>query len=142
MKIATRKGKTNVFDLSFPTELLPDLETYLNVWRPILAERTNYKYPHVFLNRYGNPWNSAASFGLSVKQQIYRYLGKHTSPHMIRTVWATEWIKNTHGDFYTAAVMLNDRLETVIANYAELLEEDVAEKADRLISERMNGHGK
>ena len=43
--------------------------------------------------------------------------------------------------FYTAAVMLNDRLETVIANYAHLLEEDVAEKADRIIEER-NGQGK
>jgi hypothetical protein len=32
--------------------------------------------------------------------------------------------------------MLNDKLETVIANYAHLLEEDVAEKADRLHDER------
>ena len=37
--------------------------------------------------------------------------------------------------------MLNDRLETVIANYAHLLEEDVAEKAFRLLEER-NGQGK
>ncbi len=61
---------------------------------------------------------------------------------MIRTIWATEWIKNTHGDFYTAAVMLNDKLETVIKNYSELLEEDVAEKAYRLVNERMNKSGK
>ncbi len=60
---------------------------------------------------------------------------------MIRTIWATEWIKNTHGDFYTAAVMLNDKLETVIKNYSELLKEDVAEKAYRLVNERMNNHG-
>ena len=56
-------------------------------------------------------------------------------------VWVTEWIRNTHGDFYTAAIMLNDRLETVIASYAHLLEEDVAEKAYRLIEER-NGQEK
>ena len=32
--------------------------------------------------------------------------------------------------------MLNDRIETVIANYAHLLEEDVTEKVYRLIEER------
>jgi hypothetical protein len=32
--------------------------------------------------------------------------------------------------------MLNDRLETVIANYSHLFEEDVAEKAYRVIEAR------
>ena len=72
---------------------------------------------------------------------VYRYTGKHWHPHIVRSVWATEWIRKTHGDFYTAAIMLNDKLETVIANYAHLLEENVAEKAYKLIDER-NGQGK
>jgi len=141
LKVAARKGKINIFDLPFPTELVPDLETYLNVWRPILAGKADHKYSNVFLTRYGTPWIENRKFYLSTKLHVHRYLGKHFNPHMIRTVWATEWIKNTRGDFYTAAVMLNDRLETVIANYAELLEEDVAEKADKLITERMNANG-
>jgi hypothetical protein len=37
--------------------------------------------------------------------------------------------------------MLNDNIQTVIGKYAHLLEEDVAEKAYRLIDER-NGQGK
>ena len=78
---------------------------------------------------------------ISTKSTVYRYTGKHWHPHIIRTVWATEWIRKTHGDFYTAAIMLNDRLETVIAKYTHLLEEDVAEKAYRLLAER-NGQGK
>ena len=69
---------------------------------------------------------------------VYRYTEKHWHPHTIRTVWTTEWIRKTHGDFYTAAIMLNDRLETVIANYAHLLKDDMAEKAYRLIEERYN----
>jgi hypothetical protein len=32
--------------------------------------------------------------------------------------------------------MLNDTLQTVIENYAHLLHENVAEKADRLITQR------
>ena len=78
---------------------------------------------------------------ISTKSTVYRYTGKDWHPHIIRTVWATEWIRKTHGDFYTAAIMLNDRLETVIAKYTHLLEEDVAEKAYRLLAER-NGQGK
>jgi hypothetical protein len=71
---------------------------------------------------------------------VYRYTGKNWHPHIIRTVWATEWLRNS-GDFHTAAIMLNDRLETVISNYSHLLDEDVAEKAYRLIEER-NDQGK
>jgi phage terminase large subunit-like protein len=71
----------------------------------------------------------------------YRYTGKHWHPHIVRTVWATEWLRQPPHDFYTAAIMLNDKLEAVIANYAHLLEEDVAEKADRLL-DRRNGRGK
>ena len=71
---------------------------------------------------------------------MYTYTGKALHPHMIRTIWATEWIRQTHGDFYTAAIMLNDRLETVIAKYTHLLD-NVAEKAYRLIEER-NDKGK
>jgi hypothetical protein len=40
--------------------------------------------------------------------------------------------------FYKAAIMLNDKLETVIANYAHLLEEDVAVEAYRLVEERLS----
>jgi len=141
LKVAAKKGKINIFDLPFPTELVPDLETYLNVWRPILAGQADHKYSNVFLTKYGTPWIKATNFYQPTKLHIHRYLGKHFNPHMIRTVWATEWIKNTHGDFYTAAVMLNDKLETVIANYSELLEEDVAEKADRFITERIKANG-
>lgn len=71
---------------------------------------------------------------------MYRHTGKHWHPHIIRTVWATEQIRNGL-DFLDVAKMLNDRLETVIAAYAHLRDEDVAVKADRLIDERI-GQGK
>jgi hypothetical protein len=44
-------------------------------------------------------------------------------------------------DFLDVAKILNDRVETVMANYAHLRDENVVEKADRLIDER-NGQGK
>ena len=140
LKIGSKRGKTNIFDLPFPSELVAVLEEYLTTWRPILLTKAGRPDTHVFLTQYGAPY-AGPTLRASTKQIIYRYTGKHWHPHNIRTVWTTEWIKKTHGDFYTAAIMLNDSLQTVIANYAHLLEEDVAEKADRLIKER-NGQGK
>ena len=135
LKVSQRKGKTNILDLPFPNKLVPHLEIYLNTWRPILIANCPEPPLHVFLNRYGKP-HTRKALTRSTGQIVYRYTGKYWHPHIIRTVWTTEWIRNTHGDFYTAAVMLNDTLETVIHNYAHLLEEDVAEKAYRLVEER------
>ncbi|HEY5869743.1 MAG TPA: hypothetical protein VI542_29955 [Candidatus Tectomicrobia bacterium] len=135
LKIALKKGRPNVFDLPFPATLVPVLEDYLTTWRPILCAVSARPENHVFLTQHGQPYR-LNPLGATVKNIVYRYTGKAWHPHLIRTVWATEWIRKTHGDFYTVAFMLNDKLETVIANYAHLLEEDVAEKAYRLIDER------
>jgi integrase len=139
LKVSEKRGKTNIFDLPFPPALVPRLEEYMTVWRPLL-ETPSKPLTYLFVNRDGNPWSHPGLQRL-VRTTVYRYTGKFFHPHIVRTIWATEWIKNTHGDFYTAAVMLNDTLEIVIKKYTYLLEEDVAEKAYRLIEQR-NGHSK
>jgi site-specific recombinase XerD len=139
LKVATRRGRTNVFDVPFPQQLIPLLENYLATWRPILLARAGHPDNHVFLTTQGTPYNQT-NLTRTTQDIVYSYTGKHWHPHIVRTVWATEWIRNG-GDFLTVAKMLNDRLETVIANYAHLLEEDVAENAYRLIDER-NSQGK
>lgn len=141
LKIASKRGQANVFDLPFPPTLVPILEDYLAIWRPILLTRASHpeQEHHVFLTKNATPYQQKV-LALGLRVLIYSYTGKHWHPHIIRTVWATEWLRNS-GDFHTAAIMLNDTLETVIANYSHLLEEDVAEKAYRRIEER-NGQGK
>ena len=139
LKIARKRGKENVFSLPFPPTLVPRLEEYLQLWRPLLLDES-HPSAYVFPTERGGPYTPKH---LTEKTSliVYRYTGKHWHPHIIRSVWATEWIRKTHGDFYTAAMMLNDKLETVIAHYAHLLDEDVAEKAYRLLDER-NSQGK
>jgi len=142
LKVGSKRGRINVFDLPFPPTLVPVLEDYLTIWRPVLVSVLPHpeQERHVFLTKRGKPhWRS--NLTTTTSRIVYTYTGKHWHPHIIRSVWATEWIRKTHGDFYTAAIMLNDNLQTVIAKYAHLLEEDVAEKAFRLIDER-NGNGK
>jgi hypothetical protein len=136
LKIAKKRGQSNVFDLPFPPTLINTLESYLTIWRPILAHKENAS--EVFLNRLGRAFTKG-SLHQNIQGNIYSFTGRHWHPHMIRTIWATEWIKS-HGDFYTAAIMLNDRLETVIQNYAHLMESDVAEKAYEWVQSRVNSH--
>lgn len=137
LKVSSKRGKTNTFDLPFPPNLIPILEAYLSIWRPLLTCKQNAK--EVFLNRCGNAY-TMHGLRRTLKGHVYRFTGRaHWHPHIVRTVWATEWIKSS-GDFMTAAIMLNDRLETVIANYSHLRDENVAENAYEWVQNRINGH--
>jgi hypothetical protein len=136
LKIASKQGHPNVFDLPLPVLLIPVLESYLTTWRPILAHIRNAT--EVFLNHHGRPY-TIKTVNHVIKGHIYSYTGRLWHPHIMRTIWATEWIR-TSGDFMTAAIMLNDRLETVIKNYSHLRDENVAEKAFEWVQTRVNYH--
>jgi hypothetical protein len=139
LKIARRRGKTNVFALPFPSQLVPVLEDYLKLWRPILLARVGHPDPHVFLTQWGNVYDRKA-LASTTAHIVYRYTGKHWHPHMIRTVWATEMIRKGL-NLLDVAEMLNDKLETVVANYAHLRSENVAEKVFAMI-DHLNDQGK
>jgi hypothetical protein len=136
LKTAMKRGQLNAVDFPVPPVAIPHLMQYLETWRPLLAQI--HHRPEVFLNIHGQPWEEDA-FSQRVKRVVYEHTGRYFHPHMIRTVWATEWIKSS-GDFMTAAIMLNDRLETVIANYSHLRDENVAENAYKWVQGRVNGH--
>jgi hypothetical protein len=136
LKVAVKNGQSNIFDLPFPPALVPTLENYLHTWRPLLVCDTISPTPHVFRTINGTVHQPHKLKALT-QNLVYRYTGKHWHPHIVRTVWATEWIRKTRGDFYTAAVMLNDKPETVIKAYAHLLEEDVAERAYQWVQDQL-----
>jgi hypothetical protein len=141
LKIAAKRGKINVFDRQFPQALVPDLEAYLTIWRPLLLRKVGHPDTHVFLTKRGAPYNRHV-LRLVTSGLVYRYTGKHWHPHIIRTVWATEWIRGG-GDFLTAAQMLNDTIETVIDNYSHLRDNNVDEEVyATLTSRRHNNQGK
>jgi hypothetical protein len=69
------------------------------------------------------------------------------NPHMVRTIWATEYIKSTK-NFIDAAYMLGDTVETVLHSYADLLDEDCEKRAIAWLSRTLtdeplgpNGNG-
>jgi hypothetical protein len=76
----------------------------------------------------------ARGLRIDLRRDIFIYTKKHFYPHLIRTIWATEYISKT-GDFTTAAYMLNDTVETVMRRYQEILEKDHIIKASQFIND-------
>jgi hypothetical protein len=135
LKVVTKGGKLNVFDLPFPEELVSTLAAYLSTWWPILVKKSRRPTATIILGKFGQHY-TFKTFRQITKNIVYSYTGKFWHPHIHRTVWATEWIRDkNHGDFYGAAIMLNDSLKTVIDRYAHLLSDGVAEKVYARLSQ-------
>jgi site-specific recombinase XerD len=94
---------------------------------------------HLFLSLRGIPF-TAARLRTITKAIVYRYTGQCWHPHNVRTVWATEMILKGV-DLGKVAKMLNDDLKTIIANYAHLLNQNVAEEVYDIIDRHL-GQGK
>jgi hypothetical protein len=128
LKIGTRWGRVNDFRLDVSAhapELIPHLEAYLDRFRPLLPRAATD--PHVWLTRTGRPY-TVRTVHAELRAAVDRHLGRHFYPHLIRTIWATEFIHAT-GDFTTAAYMLNDTVPTVLHRYQALLDRDLQAKA-------------
>ena len=56
------------------------------------------------------------------------HTGQSFYPHLIRTIWATEYLATTQ-DFATAATMLGDTLAVVMQTYYDIIHKDQHAKA-------------
>jgi hypothetical protein len=59
LKIARKRGKDNILNLAFPLPLIPILEDYLTLWRPILLAKAGHPDTHVSLTQYGTPYRKS-----------------------------------------------------------------------------------
>jgi integrase len=117
LKVRHRGGRPNIFELPFPKDLVPDLETYLESYRPqFLNAETS---PYLFLTARGQPL-SPTRLRQELRQAVQVRTGKPFDPHRIRTIWATEYFSRGPGDFYAVAYMLNDTITTVLNSYYKL----------------------
>lgn len=156
LKISHVKGKANRVEHQFPDDLVDLLQEWLSRWRPILisyqkesaigTEKATAGQEVVFLSSVGTPL-SLQQVTWAYESATYRFTGIAMNPHMIRTVWATEYIKSTK-NFIDAAYMLGDRVETVLQSYADLLDEDCGLRASSWLSQTLkdespspNGNG-
>ena len=156
LKISHVKGEVHRVEHEFPDDLVDLLEEWLSQWRPVLisyqkgdrvgSERAESGQEFVFLNSVGIPLTTPQVTS-AFESATYRFTGVAMNPHMVRTIWATEYIKATR-NFIDAAYMLGDTVETVLKSYAKLLDEDCEKRAKAWLSRTLkdeppvgNGNG-
>lgn len=147
LKVAEVKGELHSVAHAFPTDLVQLLEEWLDKWRRIMiagqkgankgAESVSNGQEFVFLNCRGRPLALRQVTGL-FERATFKFTGVAVNPHMIRTIYATEYIKTTN-NFIDAAFMLGDCVKTVIDTYAKLLDEDCGKRADEWITQTLQG---
>ena len=112
-------GQPDVYRVSFPADLVPQLEEFLAIWRPLLP---GDDLPQLFMTRVGYPFTTPALNHEVSKAILKRTSGAINLPQ-IRQMWATEFLTRTQ-DYAAAAVMLGDTVETVLRRYAYLRHAD------------------
>jgi integrase len=133
LKIGQRGAEINKYELNLSTyrpEFIPILEEWLQVYRPKLPNAT--ASPFLFLSSRGAPY-TMRSLHQDLAYIVALHTGQRFYPHLIRTIWATEYLKAT-GDFTTAATMLGDTLVVVMRTYYDIVHEDQHAKANAFLS--------
>ena len=135
LKVGMRGASVNVYhvDLTdYCPDLIPVLEEFLTIRRPKLPNAAESDY--VFVTRFGNPF-TAGHLREELHTAVAMRTGRRFYPHLIRTVWATEYLTHpkTYGNYQGAAYMLGDTVQMVIKVYAHVVEkEQLAKAADFL----------
>ena len=133
LKSGTRHGRSNSYHVdltSYCPDLLPHLEEFLTVYRPRIPQPPPRSY--VFATRCGNAYTDHA-LRQELATHVLRRTNKRFYPHLIRTIWATEFISQTR-DFTTAAYMLGDTVQVVLQRYQEVLDKDHQDKASQFLT--------
>jgi len=128
LKVGKQGNRPNTYNTRFPRDMVAPLNEFLNVWRPLLP---GCERDEIFTTWTGQPFTSSA-ISVEFRKTAYAYTRHATNIHLVRDIWATEFLIATQ-DFITAADMLGDRVETVLARYAHLRRVNAGEIADRFI---------
>jgi hypothetical protein len=137
LKIGHRGPQVNKYELNLSTyrpEFIPILEEWLTVHRPKLPNAATS--PFVFLTQRGKP-HIQKTLHVDLSEAVAMRTGKRFYPHIVRTMWATEYLKETQ-DFQTAATMLGDQLRTVIATYYDVVHKEQIPKASAFLDKKLH----
>jgi hypothetical protein len=135
LKVGYRHGRENILVHNIPSAIQGLLEEWLTRWRPLLLKEAND--PYVFLTEKGNPFRPEGLYS-AITRTTWKFSGVRMNPHLIRDIWATEYIKSTR-DLIGAASRLGDTVESVLRHYAHLLDADAESRASDWLQGRLNG---
>jgi hypothetical protein len=137
LKIGHRGSQINKYELNLSTyrpEFIPILEEWLTIHRPKLPGATTS--PFVFLTQLGKP-HIQKTLHVDLSEAVAMRTGKRFFPHIIRTTWTTEFLRETQ-DFQTAATMLGDQLKTVIDTYYHVVHKEQIPKASTFLDKQLH----
>lgn len=130
LKVSQSNGGINRYEFPFPTELVPLLEEWLNDWRARVAAPDK---THVFLHGSGRPFTWTNQLAIAIARVTYRFTGVGVTPHMIRDIWATEYLNTHHGDVMGCARRLGNTPQMVMRHYAHVLKGDADARAETFL---------
>ena len=136
------RGAANIpYDVPLPKEVWPYVRNYIASSRPILlAGRSNTN--NVFLTIAGETLDAGAISGV-IFGLTSRYMPEELGSFAIRThafrhIIATAWLREHPEDYLTVALILHDRIQTVINNYAHIKASDGFNRYNRWLSTRFS----
>jgi integrase len=92
-------------------------------------EVTGQEPTHVFLTKTGWPMDDA-QIGNLVRSATFRFTGVALTPHLVRDIWATEYLQAHPGDYETVADRLGNTVPVVIRYYGHIQKEHAQAKAE------------
>jgi hypothetical protein len=138
LKIGHRGPQVNTYHVNlteYCPDLLPVLDEFLQVYRPRLPNAATSRY--VFLTMYGKP-HIAKTLHADLSSAVAMRTGQRFYPHLIRTIWSTEYLDKTQ-DFTTVATMLGNTIPVVMRTYYAHLHKDQHAKAKAFLATALQG---
>ena len=133
LKIGMRNRRVNEYhvDLTdYCPDLLPHLEEFLEVYRPRIPHAKESSL--LFLTKFGRPF-TGRTLHLELSILVLRRTNKYFYPHLIRTIWASEYLSATN-DFEGAATLLGDSVQMVLKTYYEIHEKKAYTRAGQFLT--------
>jgi integrase len=120
-----------------PKQLVPVLEEYLAVHRPVLLKGDDPGT--LFVNDRGRPYCKYTICG-RVERITQHYAGKRVNPHLFRDIVATKWLEAHPEDFLTVSKLLwHCNLKTTLGTYGRRYDES---HANRRMEEWLESRGR
>lgn len=97
---------------------------------------------NVFVNMKGQPMSKDSIYE-HITRYSYRYTGKSVNPHLVRDIWATDYLRDTRSkygscDIVGAAWMLGNSIDSVERHYAHILDETTGIRPRQWLLERLS----
>lgn len=134
-------AKDRPYDMEIDASVWPTIEEWLFESKPLIESvPSDFVFISSDKSGQGKPWKT---LNREVAAITKRYVANCSGigPHAFRHLVATTWLKANQRDYLTVAVLLHDKLETVIANYSHLSVDDGFHQWRQFLGECVQGDG-